>query len=416
MQTFDLDAVKLQADLLALCERDTHLKRVANTNGGEYAGPCTFCGGRDRFRVQPNAKPFPLWMCRHCTGSKWDTVIGYIARRDNLDPTRRADLGEICQRSGVLFSLPGENVTGREILHREDAKDAKKDKSGGENAASRNKSDFSSSSRSSRLGGANFDPSCPPYLPPDAAWQAAAAQIVTECEATLWQPRYRAVLDYLHGRGLRDETIQHFHLGYCATGEATRYGREIGGLYVPRGLVIPCQVAGKFWYLKIRLMPGVPCRCQQCKADLPGPGHCPQCDGDTRYLGVKGNKTNAIYNADALPGALMAMFCEGEFDCMTAYQEFGGIIPTVTFGSATNHPDMGLWGSYLSSLYSILITYDTDLSGQKGARWLQEVSDCARLAPLPAGVKDINEYLQQGGDLLSWAVDYQTFYSQEIFR
>jgi hypothetical protein len=375
MQTFDLQTVKSQADLLALCERDTHLKRVANTNGGEYAGPCVFCGGRDRFRVQPHAKPFPLWMCHHCTDSKWDTVIGYIARRDNLDPTQRADLGEICQRAvGDLSFLREEDCRTKNLSPR------------------------------------------PPYLPPDAVWQAAAAQIVAECEETLWQPRYRAVLDYLHGRGLRDETIRHFHLGYCATGQPERYGREIGGLYVPRGLVIPCQAAGKFWYLKVRLVPGVPCRCQQCKAPLPGPGRCPQCDGDTRYLGVKGNKTNAIYNADELPGALMAFFCEGEFDCMTAYQEFGGIIPAVTFGSANNHPDLKLWGGYLSHLRSILITYDTDVSGQKGARWLQEVSDRARLAPLPAGVKDINEFHQQGGDLLSWAVNYQTFYSDPIFR
>ena len=42
-----------QVDLLALIGRDVQLRRVASTNGGEWAGPCPFCGGHDRFRVWP---------------------------------------------------------------------------------------------------------------------------------------------------------------------------------------------------------------------------------------------------------------------------------------------------------------------------------------------------------------------------
>ena len=34
----DLDSVKQRADLLAIIGRDTLLKHVASTNGGEYAG------------------------------------------------------------------------------------------------------------------------------------------------------------------------------------------------------------------------------------------------------------------------------------------------------------------------------------------------------------------------------------------
>jgi hypothetical protein len=390
----DLNSIKQQADLLAICERDTHLKRVANTNGGEYAGPCTFCGGRDRFRVQPHARPFPLWMCRHCTDSKWDTVIGYIARRDNLDPRQREDLGEICRRAGGSGAepLPGPPLKGREV------------------------NQICLPSLEGRAGERFCSDPQPVYAPPSAEWQAAARQVMDECEATLWQPKYQAVRAYLYGRGLRDDTIRHFHLGYCATGAAERYGREIAGLYVPRGLVIPCLAVEQIWYLKVRLVPGIPCQCQHCKAALSGPGHCPHCERDTRYLGVKGNKTNVIFNADELMGVTMAMFCEGELDCITAYQEFGRVLPTVTFGSASNHPDLALWCHYLEPLRSILLTYDADLPGQKGAEWLQTISDYVRLAPLPAGVKDINEYHQQSGNLLAWAANYKEFYSQEIFR
>jgi len=42
-----------EADLLTLAERYTTVKRVATTGGGEYAGPCPMCGGRDRFRKWP---------------------------------------------------------------------------------------------------------------------------------------------------------------------------------------------------------------------------------------------------------------------------------------------------------------------------------------------------------------------------
>ena len=38
-------------DLLSVIGSATTLKKVAATDGGEYAGPCPFCGGDDRFRV-----------------------------------------------------------------------------------------------------------------------------------------------------------------------------------------------------------------------------------------------------------------------------------------------------------------------------------------------------------------------------
>jgi hypothetical protein len=49
-----------QTDLLILATRDSQLKRVANTGGGEWAGACPFCGGVDRFRVQPNKQPWGI--------------------------------------------------------------------------------------------------------------------------------------------------------------------------------------------------------------------------------------------------------------------------------------------------------------------------------------------------------------------
>lgn len=79
----DIQAVRVSADLLSLSEDLTTLKRVSSSGGGEWAGPCPFCGGVDRFRVQPH-RDDPRWLCRNCTDGKWQDVIELVERRDNV--------------------------------------------------------------------------------------------------------------------------------------------------------------------------------------------------------------------------------------------------------------------------------------------------------------------------------------------
>jgi len=50
----------------------TPMKKVASTGGGEYAGACPLCGGKDRFRAWPHADP-PRWWCRQC-GQSGDAI------------------------------------------------------------------------------------------------------------------------------------------------------------------------------------------------------------------------------------------------------------------------------------------------------------------------------------------------------
>ena len=69
----------------------------------------------------------------------------------------------------------------------------------------------------------------PAYVPPVGEWQSAARQALQECQAVLWQPKYTRVLDYLHGRGLKDDTIRAFKLGYCATGARVTFGGRSAG-------------------------------------------------------------------------------------------------------------------------------------------------------------------------------------------
>ena len=58
-------------DILDLLQQDGHqVKRVSSTHGGEFAGPCPFCGGNDRFRVWPEKDRY--W-CRQC-GKTGDSI------------------------------------------------------------------------------------------------------------------------------------------------------------------------------------------------------------------------------------------------------------------------------------------------------------------------------------------------------
>jgi phage/plasmid primase-like uncharacterized protein len=77
----DVVALKQRVDLLAVVARDTRLRKVAGTGRGEWAGPCPFCGGRDRFRVQP---VLGSWWCRQCGGERWQDVVDYVVRRDGV--------------------------------------------------------------------------------------------------------------------------------------------------------------------------------------------------------------------------------------------------------------------------------------------------------------------------------------------
>jgi len=56
------------------------LKKTANTNGGEYHGPCPFCGGEDRFYVHPAKQ---LWRCRQC--ERGGDYIEFVKQYDGID-------------------------------------------------------------------------------------------------------------------------------------------------------------------------------------------------------------------------------------------------------------------------------------------------------------------------------------------
>jgi len=309
------------ADLLTVL--DSNLRRVASTDGDEYAGPCPFCGGHDRFRVWPNAA-HPHWWCRQC-GKRGDAV-DYLREREGLT------YQEACERLGAV-SVIGAYRQEREVI---------------------------------------------PAVATEAArptWKPGAAlAVVSECEAALWTEAGAKARDWLHGRGLADDTIRAWRLGYNPTD-----GRRLHGLRIPRGIVIPCFVDGAVQYVKVR-RPVPP---------LPGP----------KYQHVAGGKP-ALFGLDRLSWQRVAVICEGELDAILLHQEAGDLVDVVALGSKGTHPALP-WLARLLTASRWLVALDCD--ADDAAAWWGEFSPrVRRVRPLQGN--DVTEFHQAGGDLRAWVV------------
>ncbi|HXI15731.1 MAG TPA: CHC2 zinc finger domain-containing protein, partial [Chloroflexota bacterium] len=195
LATVDVAAVKQSIDLLALVGSATTLRKVATTRGGEWAGPCPFCGGEDRFRVQPAQG---IWFCRQCSDDgHWSDAIAYVMRRDSV-PFREA-----CERLAGGAALEPLGTTRRTVPSGTGATDAAE---------------------------------------PSTEWREKAEAFVRRCEEALWSPAGEWARHYLRGhRGLTKETIRAWRLGWRLdpSGYAT-------------GITIPWFLDGEVWHVKTR--------------------------------------------------------------------------------------------------------------------------------------------------------------------
>lgn len=225
--------------------------------------------------------------------------------------------------------------------------------------------------------------------PPLPGWQDRGRAFVAECESALWSPAGEHALDWLREkRGLTEETIRYFRLGY---NQADTWERRSAwslpedstskGVWLPRGVVIPWLIAGCLWAVNIR-----------------------RPDGNPKYYKISGSKA-ALFGADCLAGAEFVLMTEGEFDAILAHQLVGDVVGVATLGSATKHLDIASWGAYLLPARLILAAYDLDAAGKAGLAALVSLSSRihpARVPVLQPGDKDITDYYRSGGDLWEW--------------
>lgn len=215
----------------------------------------------------------------------------------------------------------------------------------------------------------------PEAQPPAEAWQREARKVVDSAERVLWSEQGERAIQYLKRRGLTEETIWRARLGYIP-GPPWEW-LKIGKLTVPCGIVIPWLVGKELWAVKVRRAAGLP-----------------------KYTQIAGGSAHGLYNAANLEGHETVLFVEGEFDALLAEQECGGLVGVATLGSASGALNPH-WLPLLLHCKTILIAYDADEAGMKGAARLQALTARARPIKLPHG-KDITEFFLRGGDIRQW--------------
>jgi DNA primase len=208
----DLAEVKKNTDILVIVGKDK-LEKVSSCGGIEYAGACPFCGGEDRFRVQPKHPDGGRWYCRGCGDNKWHDVVDFVMRRDNIQFKEALEL-LMPEKHSMVNAVPV--ITQQETRTTVDRK----------------------------------------------LWATAAKQFTEECKDDLFADIGHDALEYLHGRGLTNATLHRFYIGYNdleGYGSPREWGLPTGNkILLPRGITIPCADTAGFHYIKVRCNSGDP--------------------------------------------------------------------------------------------------------------------------------------------------------------
>jgi len=243
---------------------------------------------------------------------------------------------------------------------------------------------------------------------PGDKWQERARRLIERAQEILWrsdEPGLRGVewsevdpltgevktvvmsaLDWLLARGLTESTLKLWQIGFIPMGfehPAEKWGLEGKPVWFPPGILIPCVVNDKVWYLKVRRPKSHP-----------------------KYVQVRGSRP-AIFMVQTMVWQTDAVLCEGEFDAMLLQQEAGDLAAVATLGSAGYDLDLPTWGLHLLNIQRWFLAYDLDQSGREGAErlsWLR-LSKQLAIPQLKPGDKDLTDYFKSGGDLRQWLVE-----------
>jgi len=219
----DLFLWNVKMNILDLLEQDgIGLKKVASTNGGEYAGPSPKSGGNDRLRVWPNQGIDGTWWDRSADGvnGKGGDCIEYLRY------FREMSFQDACSFLGR------EPVPSSKLVKKE------------------NKPAWEPKQNTS----------------PDEIWIKKSNVLVNWCHEQLFIDTGKEALEYLKTeRGLSEKTIKFFRLGWNPKDAwplrkvwglpngLSKDNKPITKIYLPKGVIIPCFVDGLLQKVKIRL-------------------------------------------------------------------------------------------------------------------------------------------------------------------
>lgn len=318
----------------------TALKKVASTNGGEYAGPCPMCGGKDRFRVQPNNKPNPRWMCRQCNPRGGDP-IAFLMAYSNIDFKTACDELRI-----TLQKLPANTHGYRQPVPQ------------------------SLSYSKEKTTGAD--------LP---RWQERAKAFIAYAEGQMWI-KENPVRNYLQKRGFEVDTLAHYRVGYNPNDLNDNWGLD-KNVWLPAGIVIPYEFGDFSTISKIRIRRL----------------HWKEGDNIGKYIPPAGVKNTAFVTRTLMKGDYV-LICEGELDAMI-FKQFVTHPKFVGFATGGTHGAKLLQNLAMLALAErVFVAFDCDDSGETASRyWLDALPNATRLKPT---AHDINDMVLAGHSLNEW--------------
>jgi DNA primase len=325
--------------------------RVAATHGGEYAGPCPFCGGNDRFLIWPEHKGGRYW-CRGC--EKTGDAIQYM--RD----TQGLSFSDACRALGI--SKAGYRRKRSRLISEKPGFRPKK------------------------------------YDAPPAPWMQKAETILKASQLNLWTPGGQAERDILLKKGLTEETIHRAGIGFNPA-ELYRDRRGWGLpqeirsdgkpklLWIPAGLVIP-----------LAPLPGQKAQSQnegvtRLRIRRVDPGDGP------RYVIVGGSAMNPMILESENN---IFIIVESELDAWLCRQEAGDLAGVMAMGAAGMKPDQNAH-ALLSGASLILNALDADEAGARYAWkfWPETYGQKVIRWPVPVG-KDPSDAWQRGLNIRAW--------------
>lgn len=329
--------------------------KTAATNGGEYHCPCPTCGGVDRFAIWPIQKQdkcIGRYWCRQC-GANGDAIsfCRNFLRLSWEDSLKKLNIPSIdLQR----IYMP--------VIKNQDQLQVAKE--------------------------------------PSAKWKEKALIFVEDCHCNLF--KNSEIIHQLYERGLSDEIIKQFKLGYCCNSASgnmkdffddyTEWGLEsvlkedgkLKRLWLPRGLVIPC-FSGNGDVLKINIR-----RLDWHEEDKLG-----------KYIKVTGSiKAPAVYGD---VNKRVAIILESEFDAILIQQFAADVCFCIATGGSTQPLDIYTDHLIRKSIL-FLICPDVDAAGAKFLHKLQEQYKQAKLWPSPKGKSPGDALKDHKVDLREWVM------------
>lgn len=338
-------------NILDLIQNSTGItyKHKASTNGGEWAGPCFNCGGKDRMSIMP---VIDKYLCRRCK-RVGDTIQFF---RDY----HKQNYFEACISAGVD---PKINYNSLDV-----------------STERKGQNEIIWKPREINL--------------PSDLWQKKATSFLFEAYKNLMSSAGKKHRDYLNSRGLLNSTIKIARLGLV--GSNINFSKKSWGIvsendegskndkiWIPSGIIIPQFKNNKVIRIRVR-------------QDEP--------IGTGRYIIVSGSatgyfnydsflkETNQPYTQISKP----AFICEAELDGWLAYQESGDKFSIYSIGNSSARPDTETHD--MISDKAIALNLDDDDAGKEEVAWWDNQYD--NVVPcFTEGGKDLGESFEADIDI-----------------